>query len=156
LAGTSYQKSRWRRCHHFLSLRHRQIRRQSHGYIMWLCTRVPRAVGKGSLGVSNPPEEPRFGRPVPPGRPNLPHSEEVRQNTTHICCRFANPLLKAYFAKGLRKAVSPVTGVSGPKQVAGPAVGPSPQSGRLWCGISGLPSSCNMWTSGVPRPSYPG
>ena len=116
------------------------------GYIIWRCARVSRAVGKGSQAVSNPPGKPRFGRPVPPGRPNLPHPEEVRQNTTHVCCRFANPLRKASFA----------CSVSGPKQVAGPVVGWSLQFGYLWYGISGVTFSCNMWISGALRPSYPG
>jgi len=93
------------------------------GYIIWLCTKVRRAARKGSQAASNPPIRPRLGRSAPPGRPNLPHSEEVRRETTHICCRFTNPLLKARFAKGLRKAVSPAISVSGPKQVADPAVG---------------------------------
>ena len=74
------------------------------GYIIWLCARISRAVGRGSRAASNPPEKPRFGRPAPPGHPNLPHSKEVRRKTTHICCRPVNPLLKARFAKGLRRA----------------------------------------------------
>jgi len=57
--------------------------------------------GKGPQAALDLLRKPILVRPSSPSRQNLAHSKEVRRKTTHICCRFAKPLLGAPFAEDL-------------------------------------------------------
>jgi len=80
--------------------------------IIWTNASTPRTCPRRSYTAANSPLNAKYTQYLPGPGQNRAHSEQVRQKTSHIPCRFANSLVYAGFPNALRKALSSVTGVS--------------------------------------------